>query len=213
MPTSVQSVDYLAIGAPLLVAVLALLLLVLDAFLGPAHRQVTGWLAALGLVGGLALLVPLVGERRETFCVPGRGLVLPACSYVVDDLTLVFQALVLAGAVVVVLLSLDTVRLGGIPPGEYWFLLLASVSGALTLAASRDVLTLVVSLEVVSLPGLRAGRAPALRRTGQRGGAQAVPGLGGLHGRHAVRPQPRLRRHRPGAPGPDRHLAGRPRCP
>ena len=96
---------------------------------------------------------------------------LPACSYAVDDLTLVFQALVLAGAVVVVLLSLDTVRLGGIPPGEYWFLLLASVSGALALAASRDVLTLVVSLEVVSLPAFAL---VALRRYDGRASEAAL---------------------------------------
>jgi len=171
MPTSVQSVDYLAVAAPLLVAVLALVLLVLDAFLPARRRQVTGWLAALGLLGGLALLLPLVGDRRETFCVPGHGLVLPACSYQVDDLTLVFQALVLAGAVVVVLLSLDTVRLGRIPPGEYWFLLLSSVAGALTLAGSRDVLTLVVSLEVVSLPAFAL---VALRRYDGRGSEAAL---------------------------------------
>ena len=115
----------------------------------------------------------------------------------------------LAGAVVVVLLSLDTVRLGRIPPGEYWFLLLCSVSGALTLAASRDVLTLVVSLEVVSLPAFAL---VALRRydgRGQRGGAEAVPGLGGVHGGDAVRPQPGLRRDRAGVPRPDRDRARR----
>ena len=88
MPTSVQSVDWLAVAAPLLVAVLALLLLMLDAFLPPARRHVTGWLAALGLLAALALLAPLVHDHRETFCVPGHGLVLPSCSYVVDDLTL-----------------------------------------------------------------------------------------------------------------------------
>jgi NADH-quinone oxidoreductase subunit N len=171
MPTSAQSVDWLAVAAPLLVAVLALLLLVLDAFLPPPRRHVTGWLAAVGLLGALALLAPLVHDRRETFCVPGHGLVLPSCSYVVDDLTLVFQALVLAGAVVVVLLSLDTVRLGRIPPGEYWFLLLCSVAGALTLAASRDVLTLVVSLEVVSLPAFAL---VGLRRFDGRGSEAAL---------------------------------------
>ena len=149
---SVQSISYLAVAAPLVVALGALAVLVLDAFLPRSSRRVSGWLAVVTLVGASALLVPLVGERRATFCVPGDGIVLPACSYVVDDLTLVFQALVLAGAVVVVLLSLDTVRDSVIPPGEYFFLLLASVSGALALAASRDLLTLVVSLEVVSLP-------------------------------------------------------------
>lgn len=171
MPASAQSIDWPAVAAPLLVAVLALLLLVLDAFLPAARRQVTGWLAAVGLVGALALLVPLVGERRGTFCVPGEGTVLPACSYLVDDLTLVFQALVLAGAVVVVLLSLDTVRLSRIPPGEYWFLLLASVTGALVLAASRDVLTLVVALETVSLPAFAL---VALRRYDGRSSEAAL---------------------------------------
>jgi NADH-quinone oxidoreductase subunit N len=150
--SAVQSIDYLAIAAPLVVALVALAALVLDSFLPASRRHLTGWLSLAGLAVAGALLLPLVGERRSTFCVPGGGLDLPSCSYVVEDLTLVFQALVLAGAIVVVLLSLDTVRDSRIPAGEYYFLLLASVSGALTLAASRDVLTLVVALEVVSLP-------------------------------------------------------------
>jgi NADH-quinone oxidoreductase subunit N len=169
--SAVQSIDYLAIAAPLLVALVALAALVADSFLPAARRHVTGWLSAAGLAVAAALLVPLVGERRTTFCVPGRGLELPACSYVVDDLTLVFQALVLAGAVVVVLLSLDTVRDSRIPSGEYFFLLLASVTGALTLAASRDVLTLVVALEVVSLPAFAL---VALRRYDSRSSEAAL---------------------------------------
>ena len=39
-----------------------------------------------------------------------------------------------------------------LPAGEYHFLLLASVVGAVTMASSRDLLSLLVSLEVVSLP-------------------------------------------------------------
>ncbi|MGH8940721.1 MAG: NADH-quinone oxidoreductase subunit N, partial [Actinomycetes bacterium] len=124
-----------------------------------------------GLAVAAALLLPLVGDRRTTFCVAGEGLLLPACSYVVDDLTLVFQALVLGGAVVCVLLSLDTVRDSAIPAGEYFFLLLCSVSGALTLAASRDLLTLVVALEVVSLPAFAL---VALRRFDSRSAEAAL---------------------------------------
>ena len=86
-------------------------------------------------------------------------------------LTLVFQALVVAGAAVVVLLSLDTVRDDRLPSGEYFFLLLASVSGALTLAAARDLLTLVVALEVVSLPAFAL---VALRRDDPRAGEAAL---------------------------------------
>ncbi|NDZ76643.1 NADH-quinone oxidoreductase subunit N, partial [Streptomyces sp. SID10362] len=60
------------------------------------------------------------------------------------------QALVLGGAFLTVLLSLDDTR--RLPAGEYWFLLLASASGAALLPASRDLATLVVALEVASLP-------------------------------------------------------------
>lgn len=153
--TGVQPIDYLAIGPPLVVALVGIGVLLLDAFLPVRRPQASGLVSALGLAVALALLLPLADHPRRTFCVPGsgsQGLRLSSCSYVVDDLTLAFQLLVLAGALVVVLLSLDTVRDSHLPAGEYYFLLLMSVAGALTMAAGRDVLTLVVALEVVSLP-------------------------------------------------------------
>jgi NADH-quinone oxidoreductase subunit N len=39
-----------------------------------------------------------------------------------------------------------------VPAGEYHFLLLAAITGALTLVAARDLITLVVALETLSLP-------------------------------------------------------------
>src|SRR4051794_10385880 len=147
-----QSIDYVAITPPLVVSLTGLGVLVVDTFLSGRRKQVTGWLALAGLAVAAATLVPLTDHGRRTFCVPSNGLALPSCSYVVDNLTLAFQVLVLVGALVVVLLSIDTVTESRLPPGEYYFLLLMSVAGALTMAAARDVLTLVVALEVVSLP-------------------------------------------------------------
>ncbi len=169
--SGVQSIDYAAIAPPLVVALAGLGVLVADAFLPAARKAVAGGLAALGLAVAGALLVPLVGDRRSTFCVDVTGAGPAACSFVVDDLTLVFQALVAAGALVCVLLSLDTVRDSRIPAGEYFFLLLASVSGAMILAASRDILTLVVALEVVSLPAFAL---VALRRYDSRSSEAAL---------------------------------------
>jgi NADH-quinone oxidoreductase subunit N len=134
----IQSIDYAAIAPALVVALAAIGVLVLDLFVPAGRKDFVGWVGIAGLVGALGTLFPLAGDDRATFCVPGRGLDLPACSYVADDLALVFQALVLAGAVVVLLLSLDTVADSRLPAGEYSFLLLASVSGAVTLAASRS---------------------------------------------------------------------------
>jgi NADH-quinone oxidoreductase subunit N len=137
---------------------------------------VTGWLALAGLAVASLPLLRLAGVPAGDLLRPGRDLArpgrpaqLPACSYVVDNLALVFQVVVLAGAAVVVLLAMDTVRDERLPAGEHWFLLLCSVTGALVLPAARDVLTLMVALETVSLPtyalvGLRRGARSAPRR-------------------------------------------------
>ncbi|GAB3416450.1 NADH-quinone oxidoreductase subunit N [Flindersiella endophytica] len=158
MPT-IQPVDWLAIAPPLVVALTAVLVLVVDAFLPVGRRGVNSVLALLGLLAGLLLMLPLAGSRRGAFCLASNG---SACSFVVDNTTLAFQLIAAGGAAVVVLLSTRPSRGAGLPAGEYHFLLLASASGAMSIAASRDLITLVVSLELVTLPaiglvGLRRG--------------------------------------------------------
>ena len=46
----VQDIDYLAVAPPLVVALVAVAVLVVDALLPAARRAVTGWLALGGLV-------------------------------------------------------------------------------------------------------------------------------------------------------------------
>jgi NADH-quinone oxidoreductase subunit N len=58
----------------------------------------------------------------------------------------------LVAGVVVLLMSVVEIRETRLPAGEFAFLLLATLSGAVTLVAARDLVTLVVALEVVSLP-------------------------------------------------------------
>lgn len=147
---SVQSIDFAAIAPPLVVALTALLVLVLDLLLPEARRAVTvavttavGLLVALGAVAALTV----DGAQRQTFCVASDE-----CSYAVDDLTLLFQLVILAGALIVVLIAATGVPTMRVPRGEHDFLLLCSVSGALVLAASRDLVGFIVALEVVTLP-------------------------------------------------------------
>jgi len=167
----VQHVDWAAIAAPLVLAGTAVLVLLADAFASPAAglpaRPGTGRAvpvsSALTVAGLLAAAVPAAwawGQPRATFCVAGGS-----CSFVVDRLTVTVWAVVLFGTVVVALMQ-SAVPPARTPPGEWNFLLLCSATGALTIAASRDLVTLVVSLELVSLPafamvGLRRGSARA----------------------------------------------------
>jgi NADH-quinone oxidoreductase subunit N len=151
----VQSVDWLAIAPPLITAAVALLVLVADLFLAERHKQLLGWISVAGLAAAALTLLPLVGDDRSTFCLKNAGY--DACSYTADRFTLVVQFLVLAGALVTALLSAHTLKDARgtehpLPDGEYWFLLLSSAAGAALLPASRDLATLVVALEVASLP-------------------------------------------------------------
>ncbi|MFF5855904.1 NADH-quinone oxidoreductase subunit N [Streptomyces sp. NPDC012751] len=157
----VQSVDWLAIAPPTTAAVMALVVLVADLFVPESRKAVLGWVSVAGLAVSLLLLLPLLDGDRSTFCTGGHA---RACSYTADGFTLVIQLLALGGALLAALLSvthLDDER-RRVPAGEFWFLLLSSAAGAALLPASRDLATLVVALEVASLPafalvGIRHG--------------------------------------------------------
>ena len=144
----IQTIDYAAISPPVIVASTGVVVLVADLFVRRALRRavalslsLAGTLAALGATAWLAR-----GSTRSTLCLPD------GCSYVADDFAVFFQLLFLSVLVVVLLISVAGVADDRMPPGEFHALLLWSVSGMLVLAASRDLLSLLISLEVVSLP-------------------------------------------------------------
>ncbi|MGW4406641.1 NADH-quinone oxidoreductase subunit N [Nonomuraea sp. NPDC004702] len=154
-----QQIDYFVIAPPLALAVVAGLVLLLDVFLPASTRTRTalGLVTLAGVVVALGFVIAQAagGTSRATFCVPpdlatgGAGTL---CSFVADRFTTVFAGLVLVAALVVVLMSMTELAGGGIPAGEWYFLLLCTLVGAVTLPASRDLIMLVVALELVSLP-------------------------------------------------------------
>ncbi|MCX4621777.1 NADH-quinone oxidoreductase subunit N [Streptomyces albogriseolus] len=161
MSSLVQSVDWLAIAPPTIAAVVGLVVLVADLFVAESRKPLLGWIAVAGLAAAALMLLPLLDADRSTFCLVGDTEV---CSYTADRFTLVIQFLVLGGALLCALLSVTALKDSGkrLPEGEYWFLFLSSAAGAALLPASRDLATLVVALEVASLPafalvGLRHG--------------------------------------------------------
>ncbi|MEW2397488.1 NADH-quinone oxidoreductase subunit N [Streptomyces sp. NPDC046862] len=157
----VQSVDWVAIAPPTIAAVVGLLVLVADLFVDDRRKALLGWVSVAGLTVSILALLPLLDGDRSTFCLTGDG---DVCSYAADRFALVIQFLVLGGALLAALLSMTALKDGKreLPEGEYWFLLLSSAAGAALLPASRDLATLIVALEVASLPafalvGIRLG--------------------------------------------------------
>ncbi|MGV9250528.1 NADH-quinone oxidoreductase subunit N [Streptomyces sp. NPDC003697] len=157
----IQSVDWVAVAPPLITAVAALAVLVADLFLPEPRKPLLGWVSIAGLAASALALLPLLDGDRATFCLTGRAGV---CSYTADRFTLVIQFLVLGGALLAALLSVTALKdeRRALAQGEYWFLVLSSAAGAALLPASRDLATLIVALEVASLPafalvGIRHG--------------------------------------------------------
>ncbi|MBT2506405.1 NADH-quinone oxidoreductase subunit N [Streptomyces sp. ISL-98] len=154
----VQSVDWLAIAPPTITASVGLIVLVADLFVPESRKQLLGWLSIAGLAAALVTLLPLLDGDRSTFCLTSDA---DVCSYTADHFALVIQFLVLGGALLTALLSMTETK-ERLPAGEFWFLLMSSAAGAALLPASRDLATLVVALEVASLPafalvGMRRG--------------------------------------------------------
>ena len=72
--------------------------------------------------------------------------------YVVDEFALILKALFLLTAYVVVLISQNELEEGGYYQGEYYVLLLCSVLGMVMMASSRDLVSVFIALELLSIP-------------------------------------------------------------
>ncbi|MFC7307548.1 NADH-quinone oxidoreductase subunit N [Streptomyces monticola] len=156
----VQSVDWVAVAPPTIAAAVGLIVLVADLFVRESNKTLLAWISVAGLAAATLALLPLLDGDRSTFCLTGDEGV---CSYTADHFTVAIQFLVLAGALLTALLSVSPLKeKKALPEGEFWFLLLSSAAGAALLPASRDLATLIVALEVASLPafalvGLKRG--------------------------------------------------------
>jgi NADH-quinone oxidoreductase subunit N len=72
--------------------------------------------------------------------------------YVVDNFSLVLKALFLLTGYVVVLLSTNEIEEGGYYQGEYYVMLLSSILGMVMMASSRDLVSVFIALEFLSIP-------------------------------------------------------------
>jgi len=136
-------IDLRPIWPALIVAITGVVVLLAQALTPKGHR---GPFAALSLIGiGAALVaVALIATGR------GRGAVM-AGVVAADDFSLFFHALLLGIAGVVVLLSPSYLRATGIDRGEYYALVLFSLVGMLGLVSCRELVSLFVALEVMSV--------------------------------------------------------------
>lgn len=137
-------IDYLALAPELIIAGTFLLVLGIDLVL---PREQKYWTATVAVIGTALALIPL-----GLMAVEGGVRSMFDGSYVVDEFALVLKGLFLVAAYVVFLLSHNYIESDRYYQGEYYFLLLASVLGSLVMASSRDLIVLIIGLELVTGP-------------------------------------------------------------
>lgn len=164
-----QSIDWWAIAPPLSLVTAAILALLGDAF-APRARHVLPTLVSVWGVGTGLLYLGTLDHPRATFCRSSDLRSPTDCSWVVDHVTTVWWFIILVATALIVLLLQPAVARGELPAGEVHFLLLASATGALAVAAAGDLVTLLVAIETVSLPAF----ALVGLRSGDRAGAEAA---------------------------------------
>ena len=138
-------IDYHALAPEMILAGGLVVVLLADLFLGETRKWILTSLAGFSLLGAfIPVLTLALSDEGARSMFDGR--------YVVDDFSLVVKGLFLLAGYVVVLLSADYMREGGYHEGEYWLLLLTSLLGMVMMASSRDLVSVFVALEFLSIP-------------------------------------------------------------
>ncbi len=137
-----DSRSLLTILPVLIVAGWACVLLILDAFLPKDRKGVTPVLAALGLVAGTVALITRFNQEASAF----GGMI------IIDGFASMLQLLFLVLGIVAIAQAYDYLHRHGIARGEYYSLLLFSLSGMMLMASAGDLIVVFVSLELLSIP-------------------------------------------------------------
>ena len=140
------TIDWHAIAPELVLIAGINLVLLIDLWLDESKKWAMATLTGFVMLGAVIPVVTLAvlgGDVRDAIF-DGR--------YVVDEYALILKALFLLVGYVVVLLSQNELEEGGYYQGEFYVLMLVSVLGMVMMASSRDLLSVFVALELLSIP-------------------------------------------------------------
>ena len=138
------AIDWHAVAPELTLLAFGALVTVMDIVWLERGRRLTSSVASIAL---LVTMIPIL-----TLALDGEDRVMFGGAFVVDNYALVMKAMFLLAGYVVVLLSTNYVAEGDYWENEYYGLLLSSILGMVLMASARDLITVFVALELLSIP-------------------------------------------------------------
>lgn len=142
MSFTIPEINLVPLLPALIPAVTAMLIMLADALLPGKSKS---WLAAVALLG-------LAISAYFTFNLYGTDQSAFNNSIVANNFSIGICLVVIAGAFITVLLSIDFLNARNLDFGEYLALLLGAVSGMTLMALGNDLIVIFLGLELLSLP-------------------------------------------------------------
>ncbi len=143
-PFDAPNLDYHALAPELALSATFIIVVLVDLFTEEHSKWLTASICGIGF---LASAVPLL-----TLAMDGADRSLFDGAYVIDDFALVLKGVFLIAGYLTVLMSTNYIAEGDYWEGEYYTLLAASVLGMVVMASARDLITMFVALELLSIP-------------------------------------------------------------
>ena len=119
----------------------AMVVIVLDLYLGAGQKSALGYLSLLGVIGATAAVLPATGLKGEFW-----GNMISA-----DAFTQFFKVIFLLVAGLVILSSMSYLEKRKIPAGEFYTLLVSATIGMMFMGSSLDLITIYLGLELTSI--------------------------------------------------------------
>jgi NADH-quinone oxidoreductase subunit N len=132
--------DLIALLPFAFIVVWAMILLLVDLWVRP--KWIIAVLAALGLAASFGLVLSQVGRSRMAF----NNMVS------IDGFSVYLNVLFLACGLAAIALAYDYLKRTGMDHGEYYVLLLFSISGMMLMAYAADLIVVFLALELLSIP-------------------------------------------------------------
>ena len=136
--------DFHAFGPELALAGALVLVLIVDLIKPEGNNPLLASVAGLGVLAAVIPVITLATDGADRFLFDG--------AYVVDNFSLVLKALFLVSGYIVILMSTNYIAEGDYAEGEYYVLLLSSLLGMTLMASARDLITVFIALELLSIP-------------------------------------------------------------
>lgn len=136
------AIDFISLLPHTVLLVWATLLLLVDLVIPKDRKGITAALAALGLAISLGLVLTQIGQQHLIFNKMA----------VVDGFSTFLNVLFLVSGLAAVAIAPDYLRRMNMMRGEYFCLLLFSISGMMLMASAADLIIVFLALELLSIP-------------------------------------------------------------